>query len=87
MVFRSLIVHVFSELPLFKNSVIGTATHYGLDCPGIKFGEGKIFCTCPDWPWCAPTNYMMGTRSFPGVKWRGHGIEYLPPPVLRLREE
>jgi len=45
MAFFSLIVHGFSELPLFKNSVVGTATRYGLDCPGIKFGEGKIFCT------------------------------------------
>jgi len=24
---------------------------------------GKIFCTCPVWPWAHPASYKMGTGS------------------------
>jgi hypothetical protein len=39
--------------------------------PESNPGGGKIFRTCPDWPW-GPIN-MMGTGSFPGVKQPGRG--------------
>ena len=85
MAFLSLIVHGFSELPLFKNSVVGTATRYGLDCLGIKIGEGEIFCPVHTGPGAHPASYTMGTGSFPGVKWPGHGIEHLPPPSTGVK--
>ena len=53
--FLSLTVHGFSELLLFKSSVVGTVTRYGLDCPGTKCGEREIFCTYPDQLWCPPS--------------------------------
>ena len=31
-------------------SVVGIATAYGLDGPGIESRWGEIFYTCPDWP-------------------------------------
>jgi hypothetical protein len=27
-----------------------------------------------------PVSYTMGTRSFPGVKWPGRGVDHPPPP-------
>jgi len=29
-------------------------------------------------PGAHPASYTMGTRSFPGVKWPGHGIDHTP---------
>jgi len=66
--FLSIIVHGLSELPLFKNSAVGTATRYGLHCLGIKFGEGEIFCTCPDQPWCSPSLLYDGYQVIPRGK-------------------
>ena len=36
-----------------------------------------------------PASYKMGTRSFPGVKWPGRGVNEHPPPDLapRLKKE
>ena len=30
--------------------------------------------------------YTMGTGSFPGVKWMGHGIDHLPPSSTKVEE-
>ena len=44
------------NFPNFKNqmsgpgSVVGKATAYGLDGPGIESPWGEIFRTTPDWP-------------------------------------
>jgi hypothetical protein len=35
----------------WPGSVVGIATAYGLDGPGIESRGGEIFCTCPDRPW------------------------------------
>jgi hypothetical protein len=29
----------------------------------------------------------MGTRSFPGVKWPGRGVDYQPPPSVVVKEQ
>ena len=51
-------------------SVVGIATGYGLDGPGIESRVGKIFRTCPDRP-CDPTSLLYnGYRVFPGCKER-----------------
>jgi len=36
-------------------SVVGIATAYGLDGPGIQFRWGEIFRTFPDRPWGPPS--------------------------------
>ena len=30
-------------------------------------------------PGAHPASYTMGTRSFPGAKWPGHGVDHPPP--------
>jgi len=37
---------------------------------GSKPGEGKIFHTCPDWPWGPPNLRYNGYQEFPRGKER-----------------
>ena len=67
-------------------SVVGIATAYGLDCPGIKSQwGGQIFRTCPDWPWGPPSLLYNGYRVFPGGKVRpGHDADPSPPSSAKV---
>ena len=49
-------------------SVVGIATAYGLDGPGIESRWGEIFRTSPDRPWGTPSLLYNGYRVFPGGK-------------------
>jgi hypothetical protein len=54
-------------------SVVGIATGYGLDGPGIESlleGGGEIFRICPDRPWGPPNLLYNGYRVFSGGKER-----------------
>jgi len=55
--------------PSWPGSVVGIATDYGLDGPGIesRWG-GEIFRTCPDRPWGPPSLLYNGYRVFPGPR-------------------
>ena len=52
-------------------SVVGIATRYGLDGPGIKSRWGEIFCTRSDRPWGPPSLLYNGYHVFPGGKATG----------------
>ena len=61
-------------------SVVGIATAYGLDGPGIESRWGEILRTIPDRSW-GPTSLLYnGYRVFPGVKVRPGRDAYLSPP-------
>jgi hypothetical protein len=63
-------------------SVVGIATGYGLDVPGIetRWGPVEIFRTCPDRPWGPPSLLYNGYWVFPGGKERpGRDTDPLPP--------
>jgi hypothetical protein len=57
--------------PCGPGSVVGIATAYGLDGPGIesRWG-GEIFRTCPDRPRGPPSLLYNEYRVFPGDKVR-----------------
>ena len=63
-------------------SVVGIATGYGLDGPGIESRRGARFSapvqTCPG---AHPASCTMGTESFPGVK-SSPGVTLTPHPLL-----
>ena len=46
-------------------TVVGIATGYGLDGPGIESRRGEFFRTCPDRPWGPPSLLYNGYRVFP----------------------
>jgi len=53
------------------DSVVGIATGYGLDGPGIESRWGnEIFRTCPDRPCGPPSLLYNGYQVFPGDKER-----------------
>jgi hypothetical protein len=69
-------------------SVVGIATGYGLDGPGIESLWGEIFFTCPDRPWDPPSLLYKGNRVFPGDKERpGRGAVPSPPSSVVVMKE
>ena len=68
-------------------SVVGTATRYGLEGPGIESRWGEIFRTYPDRLRGPPSLLYNGYRVFPGVK-GGRGVMLTTHPLLvpRLRK-
>jgi len=63
-------------------SVVGIATGYGLDGPGIDSRWGARFSApIQTGPAAYPAFCTMGTGSFPGVK-SGRGVKLTPHPLL-----
>jgi hypothetical protein len=70
------------------DSVVRTATRYGLDGPGIEYRwAAEISRARPDRPWGTPRLLYNGyCLSFPGVKQPGHGVDHPPPSNAEVRE-
>jgi len=65
-----------------RGSVVGIATDYGLDAPGIEpRWEARFSAPVQNGPGAHPTFCTMGTGSFPGVK-SGRGVTLTPHPLL-----
>jgi len=67
-----------------RDSSVGIATRYGLDCPGIESQWGRDF-PHPSRPALGPT-HPMGTGSFLGVKRPGRGLDHPPPSSAEVKE-
>ena len=68
------------SIPTTPVGVVGIATGYGLDGPGIESRWGEIFRTCSDRPWGPPSPLYNGYRVFPGGKERpGRDADHSPP--------
>ena len=69
-------------------NVVGIATGYGLDGPGIESRWGEIYRTCPDRPWGPPSLLYNGYRVFPGGKERpGSAVDPSPPSSALVKKE
>jgi hypothetical protein len=70
-----------------RDSSVGIATRYRLDGPGIESRWGASFSVSVQTGRVAhPASYTMGTGSFPGVKWPGHGVAHPPPSSAEVKE-
>ena len=68
-------------------SVVGIATSYGLDGPGIESRWGTRFSApVQTGPEAHPASCTMGTGSFPGVRC-GRGVTLTPHPLLVPRSK
>ena len=68
--------------PYGPGSVVGIATGYGLDDPGIESRWGVRFpAPVQTGPEAHPVSCTVGTGSFPGVK-SGRGVTLTPHPLL-----
>jgi hypothetical protein len=65
-----------------RNSTVGIATGYRMDCPGIESGWGWNFRTCPN----RPSGCTMGTGSFSGIKRPGSDADHSPLLAPRSRK-
>jgi hypothetical protein len=69
-------------------SVVGIATDYGLDGPGIYSLWGEIFRTCPYRPWGPPSLLYNGYRVFHEGKERpGRDADPSPPSSAVVMKE
>jgi hypothetical protein len=70
-----------------RDSSVGMATRYGLDCPGFEPGGEEIFCIRPDHPWGPPSLLHNGYRLFlSGVKQSVRDVYYPPPRNAEVKE-
>ena len=75
-------------LTTFSDSVVGIATRYELDGPGIESRLGvKFSAAAQTGPGDCPDSYTMGTGSFPGVNGRGVALTTHPHLAPRLKKE
>ena len=66
--------------------VVGMATRYGLDAPGIETQWGEIFCTRPNRPYGPPNPLYNGYRvSFPGENWPVRGVDHPPSSSVEVK--
>jgi len=72
-----------------RDGVVGIATRYGLDGPGIESRWGaRFFAPFQTGPDAHPASCAVGTGSFPGVKRPGRGVDHPPPNLTpRLKKE
>jgi len=68
-------------------SVVGIATRYGLEGPGIESLWERDFPYRPDRPWGSPSFLYNGPRVFfPGVKRPGRGVDHPVPSSPEVKE-
>ena len=80
--FYSLGICTFAVCECGPGSVVGIATDYGLDGPGIESRwEARFFASVQIGPGAHPASCTMGTGSFPGIK-SGRGVTLTPHPLL-----
>jgi len=70
-----------------QGSTVGIVTCYWLDGPEIESQCGARFSApVQTGPGAHPASCTMGTRSFPGVKQLGCGIDYPTPSGAKVKE-
>jgi hypothetical protein len=70
-----------------RDSVIGIATRYRLDGPGIESRwRARFSAPVQTGPVAHPASYTMGTGSFSGVKRPGTGVDRPPPSSAEVKE-
>ena len=74
-------------MSLGLDSWVGIATRYRLDGLGIESRWGARFsASVQTGPRAHPASCTMGTRSFPGVKRPGRGVEHPLPSGTEIKE-
>jgi hypothetical protein len=70
-----------------QDNVVGKATCYALDGPGVEFRWSEIFPTFSDRLLVQHSFHYDGRRvPFLGVKQPARGVDYLPPDNAEVKE-
>ena len=76
-----------SQLCRSRDCVVGIATRYGLEVPGIESRWGtRSSAPVQTDPGAHPPFHKMGTKSFPGVKRPGRGVDHPPQSSAEVKE-
>ena len=80
--------HKESSSHVGRDSLVGTATWYGLDGSEVEYWWGdEIYRACPNRSWGPPSLLCNGYRvSFPGVKRPGRGVDLPRPYSAEVKE-
>ena len=91
--FRFILRYLISDLLMFfsffvgRDIVVGIATCYGMDGPGIESRwEAKVSTPVQPGPGAHSASCTMSTGSFPGVKRSGRGVDHPPPSSAEGKE-
>jgi len=83
----AMILYRFITEGVGRDSADGIATGYELDGPGIQSRWGARFSApIQTGPGAHPASCAMGTRSFPGIKRPGRGVDRPPPSSTVVKE-
>jgi hypothetical protein len=88
--YRELYIIIYILLYFVKrdwDSLVGIATRYGLDGPGIESRLGEIFRTGQAGHEAHPTSYTMGTGFSRGVKPLGPGVDHPLTTSAKVKEK
>jgi hypothetical protein len=84
--FPSVCIIIIIIIIVGRNSVVGIATRYGLDCPEIESWSGVRFsASVQTGPGAHPATYTAGTGSFPGVERPGRGVDHPPSSSVKVK--
>ena len=73
---------------LVRDSVVGIATGYRLEGPGIESQlEATFSAPLQTGPGIHPASCRMITESFPGIKRPGRGVDHPPPLSTEIEEK
>jgi hypothetical protein len=78
----ALYIHIY----VGRDSVVGIATRYELDGPGIESRGARFSAPVQTGPGAYPAFCTMGTGSFPWLKRPGCGVDHPPPSIAEVKE-
>jgi hypothetical protein len=87
LVIRGLFSWRYTRQSVDRDGIVGIATRYGLDGPGIESRYGARFSApVQTGPGAHPASCTIGTGPFPGVTWPGRGVNHPPPSSSEVKE-
>ena len=80
--------NIYDNKNMGRDSSVGIATRYGLDCPEMESRwEARFSAPVQTGTGSHPAPYTMGTGSFLWVKQPGRGVDHPPHLVPWLKKE
>ena len=86
---QCLLITVVLKGVVGQNSSVGIAARYGAGPSGDRIPvvrEARFSAPVQTGPGAHPASHTVSTRSFPGVKWLGRGIDHPPPSTVKVKE-
>jgi hypothetical protein len=85
-------MYIYIYIYIYIYSGSGRCRRYGDSLRNVRSGDripvgARFYAPVKTYPAAHPAFYLVGTRSFPGVKRPVCGIEHLPPYSAKVKEQ